>query len=196
MLMRRVQPVLALCGALCLVAVALAATSASGARRPENRSPEAGQGRHVAPQPAATAEVRASQRPTSATVKALVVGGAVLVGVVVGLTPVALLGIDIGLVPNPRRRRARAAPPRAPSHAQAIRPAAPGSAIPPARAIAIDASAEPPAPVPSLGDGSHGTARNRHRELYDAEYAEQVRRIETLRRTVSTRLPVPPSPDR
>jgi hypothetical protein len=136
----------------------------------------------------------------STPIKLLLGGAAITVGVLVGLVPALLLGMVLGLIPRPRllgsRRAARAAP-------------APGPRLPVVRAVptaemaALDApsvvlapsmrphvDAEPEAP----DEDEVAVARERHRRLYDDEYAKQLDHLDTLRRTIRTRLAVGAQP--
>jgi hypothetical protein len=122
------------------------------------------------------------------TQKVLLVVAAVLVGSSVGLVGALIFGLLAG-----GRRRPRRAP--------VVRMPGPAAMhIPPAQPL-VEA---PPAPgpyaapaigsVPTLFAVDADVARDRHRELYDAEYAKQLRHVDTLRRTIGTRLAVAGGP--
>ena len=125
------------------------------------------------------------------TQRVLLILAAVLVGSSVGL----LGALILGLVTSARRR-----PPRAP----AVRMPAPS--IAPARVEPLAREPVPsPSPfvgpaigaVPALFAVDSDVVRERHRELYDAEYAKQLHHVDALRRTIGTRLAVagePPTP--
>lgn len=65
-----------------------------------------------------------------------------------------------------------------------------------------DASASSPFGAPGMGSVpglcavDSDVARNRHRELYDAEYVKQLDRVNALRRTIGTRLALAGEPHR
>jgi hypothetical protein len=124
--------------------------------------------------------------PTDEVLRIVLVVAAVFVGAAVGLIPALLLGTVLGVLPKPslarlRRRAPLAAPPP---------PPAPVRAAPVPLPIAFDLHpAEPPAPAPLVLAAPQGAAsRERHRELYDAEYSMQLLRLERLRRKISARL--------
>jgi hypothetical protein len=126
------------------------------------------------------------------TQKVLLIVAALLVGSNIGLAGALLFG----LVASARARRSR---PRT----------APPAPMPPATDVAPQPLVEAPssphdalvAPafgsVPALFALDADTARDRHRELYDVEYAKQLHHVDTLRRTIGIRLAVgadPPTP--
>ena len=126
------------------------------------------------------------------TQKVLLIVAALLVGSNIGLAGALL----VGLVDSARARRSR---PR-------IAPPAP---MPPATVVAPQPLVQAPssaqealvAPafgsVPALFAVDADMARDRHRELYDVEYAKQLHHVDTLRRTIGIRLAVaadPPAP--
>jgi hypothetical protein len=121
------------------------------------------------------------------TQRVLLILAAVLVGSSVGL----LGALIFAFVTSARGR-----PPRAPAvrmPAPAIRPAP------------IEPIAGPPAPppspfvgpVPALFAVDSEAVRERHRELYDTEYAKQLDHVDALRRLIGTRMAIggePPPP--
>ena len=118
------------------------------------------------------------------TQRLLLVLAAVLVGASVGLVG----ALVFGAVKNVRAQPERAAAVRAPAPPPPARP----------RPIAeprTQPDAPPPSPFGAPGMGSmpalfalDGDVRDRHRELYDAEYVKQLEHVEALRRTIGTRL--------
>ena len=118
------------------------------------------------------------------TQKVLLILAALLVGSSVGLLGALLLG----LVADTRTR-----PPRAPAvrmqapvatNAAAVRPlaetqAAAGAFVPPGIGS-----------VPAFFALDADMVRDRHRDLYDEEYAKQLHHVDRLRRTIGTRLAV------
>jgi hypothetical protein len=132
----------------------------------------------------------------SAPVTVLLVGVGAVVGVVVGLIPALVVAMLLGYLPPPRlaRRRAgvlveppRAAPAPAPAATMAVAVAGP---VVVAAAEDPPGGAEPPAtPIAIL-------AHARHQPLYDAAYAEQLERVETLRSAIGGRLRNRPEPPR
>ena len=127
------------------------------------------------------------------TQKVLLIVAALLVGSNIGLAGALL----IGLVDSARARRSRP------------RTALPPAPMPPATDVATQPRGETPssaqdalvAPalgsVPALFALDADMARDRHRELYDVEYAKQLHHVDRLRRTIGIRLAVatdPPAP--
>ena len=124
------------------------------------------------------------------THRLLLILAAVLVGASIGLVGALIFGAVKGV-------RAPSAP------AAAVRMAGPPTArprpvpeprpIPDPRAEA-DALASSPFGAPGIGSvaalyaADSEVARDRHRELYDAEYVKQLDRVDALRRTIGTRL--------
>jgi hypothetical protein len=116
------------------------------------------------------------------TQRVLLILAAVLVGSSVGLLGALIFGAVA-------RGRPRA--PRVP----AVRMSAPAMTRAPTPPLAEPA---PPAPFVAPGIGSvpalfaldNDVARDRHRDLYDAEYAKQLDHVDSLRRTIGTRLSV------
>ena len=118
------------------------------------------------------------------TQKVLEIVAALLVGSSVGLLGALLFG----LVTRDRARPRRAA---------AVRMQAPAVTHTPSQPLAEAApAAQGPfvAPgigaVPALFALDNDVARDRHRELYDAEYAKQLHHVDRLRRTIGTRMAV------
>jgi hypothetical protein len=117
------------------------------------------------------------------TQRLLLVLAAVLVGASVGLVGALIFGAVTGVratsaqaaaVPVPPPVRTRPVPePRAESDPQAPGPFAAGPSI---------------GAVPALYAVDSDVVRDRHRELYDAEYVKQLGRVDALRRTIGTRL--------
>ena len=105
----------------------------------------------------------------------------------------ALRRVDQGAA---RRPRARAAP--ADARAAAARDAlAPRAALPSADAGTRRAPSVAPGPRVGAARSSRVDAtivRDRHRDLYDAEYVKQLDHVNTLRRTIGTRLAVAGDP--
>lgn len=153
------------------------------------------------PAPDAAQPTRSSSKRSSA-LRIAIIAAAAVVGIVVGLTPALMLGIMLGVVPRPRRvrprRRARPAP---------ARPAAPPPppAPPPVGALVTFHERPPdpeptpvrtlvPADLPEPDDGEDqedlAAGDDRHRDLYDAAYADQLYRIESLRRTIRAGLTI------
>jgi hypothetical protein len=131
--------------------------------------------------------------------KDVVVVAAVIVGVVVGLIPAVLIAAILGLAPWPRRLRTRRRAPPAPARS------APISVVPAPVRVVFDArppAPEPPplrtlapAPPPAVldvpdEDEDAVSARDRHHDLYEAAYADQLDRIENLRRAIRTGLAI------
>jgi hypothetical protein len=178
------------------------ATEVAATRPAAQRGAEAKRGR------ATTVVPVASRRHVPATVKILLVGGAGVVGGGVGLIPAALLGMVLGVVPKPRRtprRRRRRPMPAARPPARSGRPAAPARPAPAIRAPIVDPPDPPDPPTagqpvaPAAAEVSAAAAaaanggRDRHRELYDAEYAKQLHRVQALRRTITSQIAAPSS---
>jgi hypothetical protein len=119
------------------------------------------------------------------TQRLLLVLAAVLVGASVGLVGALIFGAVTGV----RATSARAS-------------AVPVSGPPPVRTRPVSeprAESDPQAPgpfaagpsigaVPALYAVDSDVVRDRHRELYDAEYVKQLGRVDALRRTIGTRL--------
>jgi hypothetical protein len=134
----------------------------------------------------------------SSVLKIIVVVAAVVVGIVVGLIPALLLGVVLGVAPRPRWVRPRRRVPPAPARPAARRlptpnprvvfePRAVEAEVVPVRAL-VPAQVQASLAVPD--DDEAVTARERHREIYDAAYAEQLSRVDTLRRTIATGLAI------
>jgi hypothetical protein len=118
------------------------------------------------------------------TQRVLLILAAVLVGSTVGLLGALIFGLMTS---------ARGRPPRAP----AARMRAPVIAPAPVQPLAKE-PVPPPSPfvgptigaVPPLFAVDSEVVRERHRELYDAEYAKQLHHVDALRRTIGTRMAV------
>jgi hypothetical protein len=118
------------------------------------------------------------------TQRVLLVVAAVLVGASVGLVGALILGAVTG---------ARATPPR--TRAVPVRAHAPALTDPLPEPVA-DPVAPAPSPFVTPGIGSvpalymidSDVVRDRHRDLYDAEYVKQLDHVDALRRTIGTRL--------
>src|SRR5262245_24823345 len=122
----------------------------------------------------------ASAHSPGATI--LMVLAVVLLGIVVGIVPVVIVRLVAGgRRTSPARRRPEPrifepAPPEAPAEV-------PTEPLPPiTEPLAADPQLEP------LVAARLDAVSERHRDLYDEEYARQVDRVETLRRTIRTRL--------
>lgn len=132
--------------------------------------------------------------------KLLLGGAAITVGLVVGLVPALLLGMLLGLIPRPRalrpRRVAHPARQRQPTVALADVRVVPTAAPPrlDTPAVVLPSSmrrrVEPALPE----EADIAVAHQRHRRLYDDEYAKQLEHLETLRRTIRTRMAVDAQP--
>jgi hypothetical protein len=153
---------------------------------------------------ATAAAVAAHAASDPQAVRIVVIAAAVVIGIVIGLIPALLLGMVLGLAPRPRvarlrRRLARADASAPPPGAGRPRPVP----IPlvfdphPVEQVAVPLRTLMPAqvhgPLPAPVAEETVASRERHQELYDVEYSEHLRRIETLRRTISIRLAVPAS---
>jgi ABC-type amino acid transport system permease subunit len=130
----------------------------------------------------------------SAPVTVLLVGVGAVVGVVVGLIPALVVAMLLGYLPPPRLARRRAGvlvePPRAAPAPAATMAVAVAGPVVVAAAEDPPGGAEPPAtPIAIL-------AHARHQPLYDAAYAEQLERVETLRSAIGGRLRNRPEPPR
>jgi hypothetical protein len=131
----------------------------------------------------AVAQAAADPAPSPA-LKVVLVLVAVAIGIAVGVIPALLLGSVLGLLPrSPLAGVARRA------WALAPRPG-PVLAAPVVTPIALDPqrAASPVAPPVTFVPAAVAAPRERHRELYDAEYSEAVLRLEALRRTIAARL--------
>jgi hypothetical protein len=143
------------------------------------------------------------------TQRLLLVLAAVLVGASVGLLGALIFGAVKGMRATPGRAAAvqRSGPPPTrprparqprpvpqPRPARQPRPAPQPRAAPPSRA-----EPDPPASSPFAAPGAIGSvptlyamdsevARERHRELYEAEYVKQLDRVNALRHTIGSRL--------
>jgi hypothetical protein len=130
------------------------------------------------------AALAAADPAPSPALKVVLVVVAVAVGIGVGLIPALLLASVLGLLPrSPLTRVARRA------SALAARPG-PVLAAPVATPIALDPRpAAAPLTVSRTGAPATVAApRERHRELYDAEYSAALLRLDALRRTIAVRL--------
>jgi hypothetical protein len=124
--------------------------------------------------------------------KALLILAALLVGSNIGLVGALLFGVVSSARARQARARASALPTLAatdvaPQPLEQAPPSAPGAFVAPAIGS-----------VPALFAFDADMVRDRHRELYEVEYAKQLDRVDTLRRIIGIRLavgtdPVPPS---
>ncbi|WCB95088.1 hypothetical protein DSM104299_03830 [Baekduia alba] len=136
-----------------------------------------------------TTVVQAPDR--SAPITVLLVGLGAVVGVIVGLVPALLVGMLLGYVPPPQLGRRRAAgvlvePARLSRPERAVERAP----VPAPVALAV-AEERPAAPPPKpLGILAHA----RHQSVYDAAYAAQLERVETLRAAIGGQLRDRPEP--
>jgi hypothetical protein len=131
------------------------------------------------------------------TQRLLLVLAAVLVGASVGLLGALIFGAVKGMRSTPGRAAAvqrSGPPPTRPRPARQPRPAPQPRAAPPSRA-----EPAPPASSPFAAPGAIGSvptlyamdsevARERHRELYEAEYVKQLDRVNALRHTIGSRI--------
>jgi hypothetical protein len=127
------------------------------------------------------------------TQRLLLVLAAVLVGASVGLLGALIFGAVKGMRATPGRQAAvqMARPPTArPRPAPGPRPVAEPRAEPdaPASLASTPFGAPGIGSVPALFAVDSEVARDRHRELYDAEYVKQLDRVDALRRAIGTRL--------
>jgi hypothetical protein len=120
----------------------------------------------------------------TSTQKVLLSLAAVLVGSSIGLLGALLLGVVAA---------ARARPPRA----AAVRMQAPAMTRPPSQPLDGATPAAPgPFVAPAIGSLpallalDSDVVRDRHRDLYDEEYAKQLRHVDALRRTIGARMAV------
>jgi hypothetical protein len=120
------------------------------------------------------------------TQRLLLILAAVLVGASVGLVGALVFGAVKSVRATPARTPAvrRSAP--LPPPPVRSRPEPEPRAEPDAPPLSPFGSAGM-APMPALF-ALDGDVRDRHRELYDAEYVKQLDRVEALRRTIGTRL--------
>jgi hypothetical protein len=124
------------------------------------------------------------------TQKILLIVAALLVGSNIGLAGALLFGFVASA--RARRSRARTAPLPAPmAPATDVAPQPPGHAPLSAEGALVAPAFES---VPALFALDADMARDRHRELYDIEYAKQLHHVNTLRRTIGIRLAVGPDP--
>ncbi len=120
------------------------------------------------------------------TQRILLVLAAVLVGASVGLVGALVFGVTTGLRARSRRTRAvrTPAPPPVPRQPPTRAPAEPVGPTPAASPFAAPSIGS----VPALFAVDSDVVRDRHRELYDAEYVKQLDRVDALRQTIGTRL--------
>ena len=122
--------------------------------------------------------IAASSHSLGVTV--LMVVAVILLGIVVGLVPVVVFRLMAGgRRRSPRRRRPE---PRMFEPVLDEAPAPP----PVVESLAVETLAIDPSPEPACVEA----VSERHRDLYDEEYARQVDRVATLRRTIRTQLAV------
>ena len=122
--------------------------------------------------------------------KALLILAALLVGGNIGLVGALLFGAVSGT--RARRSRARAAAVPTPVATDVAPPLAQAPPSPPGAFVAPAIAS-----VPALFALDADTVSDRHRELYEVEYAKQLHHVDTLRRTIGIRLAVaadPPTP--
>ena len=127
------------------------------------------------------------------TQRLLLILAAVLVGASVGLLGALIFGAVKGTRATPGRAAAvqMAGPPMArPRPAPERRPVPEPRADPdaPASLASTPFGAPGIGSVPGLFAVDSEVARDRHRELYDAEYVKQLDRVNALRRAIGTRL--------
>ena len=169
----------------------------------------------LAATPAAALAQEGASQQGAPSVRLVLVVAAVLAGIVVGLIPAFVLGAVLGIVPRPAWARAGASVRASRVDMAARAPALPlGSAAgvadepaapPPAHAAAEPSpapAAPPPDVAPAPAAGPPGAAptgaerapepRERHRDLYEAEYSWQEHRLDALRQSVRRRLEDPP----
>jgi hypothetical protein len=123
----------------------------------------------------------ASAHSPGATI--LMVVAVVLLGIVVGIVPVVIVRLVAG--------GRRTSPARHRPEPRIFEPAPPEAPVepPPPPAPITEPLAADPQPEPLVAARLDAVSE-RHRDLYDEEYARQVDRVETLRRTIRTRLTV------
>jgi hypothetical protein len=123
----------------------------------------------------------------SAPIIVLLVGIGAVVGVIVGLIPALVAAMLLGYLPTPSRARRRGGmlvePPRA---------APPVVAPPPPAAAPAPVARHAPPEIPA--GPIEVLAQARHQSVYDAAYAEQSERVETLRAAIGGRLRKSPAP--
>jgi len=134
------------------------------------------------------------------TQRLLLIVAAVLLGASVGLLGALVFGAMTGMRAKPARRPAVRMP--------APQPATAPAAMRPLRRPLPEPLTEPPVPAPSpfapAGIGAASAlhaldgevARERHRELYDAEYVKQLDHVDALRRSIERRLALAGEPHR
>jgi hypothetical protein len=117
------------------------------------------------------------------TQRLLLVLAAVLVGACVGLLGALILGAVKGV----RATSAQATAVRMSGPPPVRTRPVPGRRLEP-DPHALAPFAAPGMGVPALYVVDSDVVRDRHRELYDAEYVKQLDRVDALRRTIGTRL--------
>ncbi|MGZ6645506.1 MAG: hypothetical protein ACXVFT_27180 [Solirubrobacteraceae bacterium] len=107
--------------------------------------------------------------PASSVPRIALMVGAALVGAAVGLLPALVLGSALGVLPRPTRARSASG---APERGEQPRP----PAVP-----------EQP-PLPRTPSEPIAAGRERHRQLYEAEYSWQELRLAALRQRIGAQL--------
>jgi hypothetical protein len=130
----------------------------------------------------------------SAFFTVLLVGVGAAVGVIVGVLPALVVAVLFGYLPAPRLRRLAAGsmlvePPPfelapAPERASTAAPAS----------VVLAAAEAPSGDPPRSGRPLAILAHARHQAVYDAAYAEQLDRVETLRSAIGGRRSKSPEP--
>jgi hypothetical protein len=127
------------------------------------------------------------------TQRLLLILAAVLVGASVGLVGALVFGAVKGMRARPEGAAAlRASAPPPPVRSRPMPEPRTEPVAPPASPFGPAGMASIPALYALDGD-----VRDRHRDLYDAEYVKQLDRVDALRRTIGTRLALagePPQP--
>jgi hypothetical protein len=180
-----------------LLALALTAGAATLAAAADPRPPaDQRQQTRGADDAAHTTTVIAQPAPSgdrSAPFTVLLVGVGAAVGVLVGVIPALLAATLLGYLPPPRLRRAGGLlvePPRVERRA-APRPEPAPAPLP--APVALAAAEEPPQDPQRSGQLAI-LAHARHQGVYDAAYAEQLDRVETLRSAIGGRRGTSPEP--
>jgi hypothetical protein len=128
----------------------------------------------------------------SAPVTVLLVGAGAAVGVIVGVIPALMVALLLGYLPPPRRTRRAGSLLVEPPRREPLPELGPARAAPPAPVL-VAAAGEPP-PEPSRQGQLAILAHARHQSVYDAAYAEQLDRVETLRSAIGGRRGKPSEP--
>ncbi len=130
----------------------------------------------------------------SAIFTVLLVGLGAAVGVIVGVLPALVAAVLLGYLPPPRLRRWDASGVlREPSPiAFAAEPGQAPTAAP--APVVLAATEQPPGDAPPRSGQLAILAHARHQAVYDAAYAEQLDRVETLRSAIGGRRRKAPEP--